>query len=77
MTAGEVATTLEQPLSTVYRKLDRLSDTSLVTSTRRISSDGHHPCQYQSTVEHVHVQLSAINNDVLDVDVSEGPHESD
>lgn len=58
MTASEVADNGEIPLSTVYRKLNRLADTSLVSSNYRFSSDGKHPRQYQCAVDRIHIHLA-------------------
>jgi DNA-binding transcriptional ArsR family regulator len=57
-TAAELSETLDLPLSTVYRKLDRLLEASLLQETHRLSSSGRHPCQYRCTLDWVHVELS-------------------
>ena len=75
MTAAEVATIIEQPISTVYRKLNRLSRTTLVTSTIRISTDGHHSTQYACEVDRIHVQISTSFAEVLNVDILKQTHD--
>jgi DNA-binding transcriptional ArsR family regulator len=46
MTASEVSTECDIPMSTTYRKLDTLSEASLVEERTEIRSDGHHASQY-------------------------------
>lgn len=46
MTASEVSTECDIPMSTTYRKLDVLSEASLVEERTEIRSDGHHATQY-------------------------------
>lgn len=57
LTAAELSERLDLPLSTVYRKVDRLLDASLIEGSRRIAADGKHPRQYRCIVERVHVEL--------------------
>lgn len=66
MTASEVATRCDLPLSTAYRKLDALESTPLVEQSYRLRQRGKHPQQFQRCAdsllvrlpdEHVEVQL--------------------
>ena len=41
MTANELADETDIPLSTLYRKIDLLTDASLVVETTEIRDDGH------------------------------------
>ncbi|MFB6108381.1 MAG: helix-turn-helix domain-containing protein [Haloplanus sp.] len=50
-TAKELAEQCGLPLSTVYRKLDQLVNTSLIEETTRVAGYGKHPQQY--TLLHV------------------------
>lgn len=69
-TAGELADTLEVPLSTVYRKLDELITTPLVETTLRLRSDGHHSREYRCSFDRVSVQVAPRNDRSLRVQVS-------
>lgn len=70
LTAAELSEALDLPLSTVYRKLDRLVETPLVEETHRLASDGRHPAQYSCPVDRIEVTLSGDGNGRLDIDMS-------
>lgn len=57
MTVREVADEADVPLSTTYRKLERLTDTSLVSETMEIRSGGHHRARYVTNFDRVAVEL--------------------
>lgn len=46
MTAKEVAELTDIPLSTTYRKLDRLTEATIVEEQTEIRPDGHHASVY-------------------------------
>lgn len=46
MTAQEIQAECDIPESTLYRKLDRLTSTGLLTQQTRIRRDGHHASEY-------------------------------
>lgn len=52
-TASELSETCDLPLSTTYRKLNRLTDASLLRETLRIHRSGKHVNQYARNVEDV------------------------
>lgn len=54
MTAGELATVTDIPLSTTYRKLDRLAYTSLLDTRTEVRRDGHHTIVTTSTLRKSH-----------------------
>lgn len=58
LTAAELSEKLDLPLSTVYRKLDRLLEASLLQETHRMSASGRHPCQYRCLLDWIHVEMS-------------------
>ncbi len=58
MTAREIADATDIPLSTLYRKLDLLSEAELVAEQTEIREDGHHTSRYQLTVESVNISLT-------------------
>jgi DNA-binding transcriptional ArsR family regulator len=53
MTASEVSEKCDIPMSTTYRKLDLLSDASLLDEGTQVRSDGHHATQYRIAFEEV------------------------
>lgn len=62
MTAEEIADTCDVPLSTTYRKLDMLTEASLLSEGLEIRSDGQHASQYRVDFEEVVVRLSEERN---------------
>ena len=57
MTAKELSEDCDMPLSTTYRKLDLLTDASLLSERTVIQSDGHHTTQYEIAFERVEIEL--------------------
>ena len=58
MTASELSEATDVPLSTVYRKMDLLSEASLVTELTEVRSDGHHTTRYGVAFEQVSFELT-------------------
>jgi DNA-binding transcriptional ArsR family regulator len=57
MTASEVSEACDIPMSTTYRKLDLLTDASLLAEGTEIRADGHHATRYRVAFESVVVEL--------------------
>jgi DNA-binding transcriptional ArsR family regulator len=57
--AREVADRCDLPLSTTYRKLDRLTATGLLSERTRVEGSGRHASEYVRRVESAHVSLDA------------------
>lgn len=57
-TVSEMSERLDIPESTLYRKLDRLVKTPLVTDTSTVSTDGHPKTRYATQVSEIVVDLS-------------------
>lgn len=57
MSATELSDACDIPLSTTYRKLDLLSDASLVDELTEIRSDGHHTTRYRVAFDIVEIAL--------------------
>ncbi|ELZ82879.1 hypothetical protein C455_01873 [Haloferax larsenii JCM 13917] len=57
MTAQELSAVCDVPLSTTYRKLERLTDARLVEETLQLRATGTHTHQYRAKVESVTLQL--------------------
>ena len=58
MTASEISDATDVPLSTVYRKVDLLSEASLLRERTEVRSDGHHTTRYDRDFEEVAVSLT-------------------
>ena len=65
-TARELSEACDMPLSTTYRKLELLSEASIVEERTRIREGGHHTTQYSLAVESVRFTL----DDDRELDVS-------
>lgn len=74
-TARELADETDIPLSTLYRKLDMLSDASLVKELTEIREDGHHTSRYQLAVESVNISLT--DDREFDVSIERPPETTD
>jgi len=73
LSASEIAETVGLPLSTVYRKLDRLAETPLVEQSYRLETDGKHTSQYRCVVSDVRLTIEthggdAVTHTLLDTD---------
>jgi len=58
MTATEVSEECDIPMSTTYRKLDLLTEASLLAEGTEIRPDGHHATRYQLDFELVEIGLT-------------------
>lgn len=58
MTANELSEACEIPLSTMYRKLDRLTDASLVAESTEIRRSGQHTTRYARDFTEISVSVS-------------------
>jgi DNA-binding transcriptional ArsR family regulator len=67
MTASGLSEECEIPMSTTYRKLDLLSEASLVVESTEIRSDGHHATLYDAGVDAVTI---AFEDDAITVTVN-------
>jgi len=67
MTATEVSEECDIPMSTTYRKLDLLTEASLLAEGTEIRPDGHHATRYQLDFETVEIGLT--EEQELDVSV--------
>lgn len=59
LTAQECAEACELPLSTVYRKLDLLTDAGLLEENRRIKTANNHPTEFSTSFDTLAVSLRA------------------
>lgn len=66
MSAQEVADSAGVPLSTTYRKLDDLTEASLVDERTEVRPDGHHRSRYVVDFERIVVELDEERNFELD-----------
>ena len=56
MSAGDLAERCEIPLSSTYRKLDRLTDAQLLIEGTSIRRDGHHVTRYDVGFDRVEIR---------------------
>jgi hypothetical protein len=78
LTVSEIRDACDIPRSTVYRKIDRLSETPLLTEDVRIGSRGPHAHEYRRTVDDVLVSLGpapkvTLGSDPLTAGLGSGP----
>jgi DNA-binding transcriptional ArsR family regulator len=57
-TASEISEECDIPMSTTYRKLDLLTEASLLIEGTEIRSDGHHTTRYRVDFEHIEISLT-------------------
>ena len=57
LTANECSESCDLPLSTTYRKLERLSEAGLIEEQLRLRRDGKHANQYRRRFEGVSVEV--------------------
>lgn len=67
MTAKEVSDRADLPLSTAYKKLDRLESAAMLEERTEIDPEGHHRSRYVLTFEGVSVDLDEERRFVVDV----------
>lgn len=72
-TAAELCEACDMPTSTVYRKLEALSDAALLEETRRLRDHGNHPVQYRRRVDRVEVAFDAAAGVEVEVRSVHGP----
>jgi DNA-binding transcriptional ArsR family regulator len=58
MTASELSKACDIPLSTTYRKLERLTDAGLLVESTDVRSDGHHTTRYDVAFDSVTIALA-------------------
>ncbi|AZH26098.1 winged helix-turn-helix domain-containing protein [Haloplanus aerogenes] len=58
MTATEVSEECDIPMSTTYRKLDLLTEASLLAEGTEIRPDGHHATRYELDFDRVEIGLT-------------------
>jgi len=75
MTAEEISEAAEIPLSTTYRKLDQLTDASLLEEGVEVRSDGQHASRYAVAFDEVSIGLSEERE--FGVDISRQPRTAD
>ncbi len=75
MTADEVADQSGVPLSTTYRKLDLLTEASLLEEGTEIRPDGQHASRYTIAFEEVVIALA--ENREFEVDIARRPRTAD
>lgn len=75
MTAEEISEAADIPTSTTYRKLERLTDASLLNEGVEIRSGGQHASLYAVAFEEVAISLT--DDHEFDVEISRRPRRAD
>lgn len=68
MTANELSEACDIPLSTMYRKLDQLTEASLVAESTQIRQGGQHTTRYELDFEEVAILVCDDNTLRADID---------
>ncbi|MFP8889121.1 helix-turn-helix domain-containing protein [Natrialbaceae archaeon A-CW2] len=68
MTASELKTSCDIPQSTLYRKLDLLTESTLLEESTEIRRDGHHASKYAIAFEEISLQLDEENELTVAID---------
>lgn len=68
MTASELSDECDIPLSTIYRKLDTMSDATLLDELTEVRSDGHHTTRYDVAFDEIRILLEEDRS--LDIELS-------
>ncbi|WP_253736995.1 winged helix-turn-helix domain-containing protein [Halohasta salina] len=68
MTANELSEACDIPLSTMYRKLDHLTEASLVTESTQIRQGGQHTTRYELDFSEIGVWVSEDHSLSADID---------
>ena len=68
LSASELSEACDLPLSTTYRKLDRLTDAGLLSEGIRLRRSGKHTSEYVRSVDDVHVSIDTEGGFALTVD---------
>lgn len=58
MTASELSEVCDIPLSTTYRKLERLTEAGLLVESTDVRTDGHHTARYDVAFDSVTIALA-------------------
>jgi DNA-binding IclR family transcriptional regulator len=75
MTASEIADACNIPVSTTYRKLDLLSEASLLEEQTEVRADGHHTTRYRPAFAAIWIALDADRE--FEVRVAHSPRTAD
>lgn len=68
MTANELSEVCDIPLSTMYRKLDQLTETSLLVESTHIRKNGQHTTVYEPNFSTIAVTLDEDHELRFDID---------
>ncbi|GAD53891.1 hypothetical protein MBEHAL_2651 [Halarchaeum acidiphilum MH1-52-1] len=68
MTANELSEACDVPLSTTYRKLELLTDATLVDEETEVRSDGRHRSRYRAAFDSLELAFDDDHDLVVDVE---------
>ena len=75
MTASQISNRCDIPASTTYRKLETLTDASILNEQTTIRTDGHHTAEYVRAFEEVTVFLDGQRQ--FEVSITRPTHSAD
>jgi DNA-binding transcriptional ArsR family regulator len=75
LTAKQLSERCDIPMSTMYRKLELLTDASLLREKSVLQADGHHTSEYELAFEEVVVRVNEERN--VDVGIARPPESTD
>ncbi|WP_435096578.1 helix-turn-helix domain-containing protein [Halarchaeum sp. P4] len=76
MTANELSETCDVPLSTTYRKLEQLTEATLVAEETEIRPDGRHRSRYRAAFDAIELSFDDDRDLVVDLErPARGPSE--
>ncbi len=75
LSASDLSEACDIPMSTIYRKLDLLSESSLLTELTEIRSDGHHTTRYEVAFEEIRIYMN--EEQTLDIEIERPPRTAD
>lgn len=76
-TATELSERCDIPLSTMYRKLDRLVDASLLSEQTQIKRNGQHTTRYVRNFERLTIEMSETDTLHASIDRPDVPETAD
>lgn len=75
LAASDLSDKCDIPMSTIYRKLDLLSESTLLTELTEIRSDGHHTTRYDVAFEEIRIFLD--DDRAFEIELERPPRTAD
>lgn len=68
MTVREISTEADVPVSTAYKKIEKLQDASLLVERTEVRTGGHHRARYLTNFERIVVELGDRREFLIDIE---------